>query len=99
MSTLTIRLPDSISGSTPLHVRGASSLNKLVEEWATVALAQIDAEGCYLLRAAPWKRGVDVMNGPRHHTVAASKCGHGERDLVRFSRATRQRRRYDPFGT
>ena len=25
MSTLTIRLPDSISGSTPLQVRGASA--------------------------------------------------------------------------
>jgi hypothetical protein len=30
---------------------GALSLNKLVEEWATVALAQLDAENHYRLRA------------------------------------------------
>ena len=33
------------------RARGVS-LNKLVEEWATVALAQLDAENRYRLRAA-----------------------------------------------
>jgi len=52
MATLTIRLP--ATKHQPLkgfaRARGVS-LNKLVEEWATVALAQLDAENHYRLRA------------------------------------------------
>jgi len=53
MSTPTIRLPDTKHQRLKAfaRVRGVS-LNKLVEEWATVALAQIDAENRYVLRAA-----------------------------------------------
>jgi len=53
MSTLTIRLPDTKHQRLKDFARARGiSLNKLVEEWATVALAQIDAENRYLLRAA-----------------------------------------------
>jgi hypothetical protein len=53
MSTLTIRLPDTKHQRLKAFARPRGiSLNKLVEEWATVALAQIDAENRYLLRAA-----------------------------------------------
>jgi HicB family len=53
MSTLTIRLPDIKHQRLKAFARARGiSLNKLVEEWATVALAQIDAENRYLLRAA-----------------------------------------------
>ncbi len=53
MSTLTIRLPDPKHQRLKAFARARGiSLNKLVEEWATVALAQIDAENRYLLRAA-----------------------------------------------
>jgi HicB family len=53
MSTLTIRLPDTKHQRLKAFARTRGvSLNKLVEEWATVALAQVDAENQYRLRAA-----------------------------------------------
>jgi HicB family len=53
MSTLTIRLPDTKHQRLKAFARTRGvSLNKLVEEWATVALAQLDAENRYRLRAA-----------------------------------------------
>ena len=52
MSTLTIRLPDTKHQRLKAFARTRGvSLNKLVEEWATVALAQVDAENRYRLRA------------------------------------------------
>ncbi len=45
MSTLTIRLPATKHQRLKDFARARGvSLNKLVEEWATVALAQLDAE-------------------------------------------------------
>jgi predicted HicB family RNase H-like nuclease len=45
MSTLTIRLPDTKHQWLKAFARAQGvSLNKLIEEWATVALAQLDAE-------------------------------------------------------
>jgi hypothetical protein len=53
MSTLTIRLPDTKHQRLKEFARARGvSLNKLVAEWATVALAQLDAENRYRLRAA-----------------------------------------------
>jgi predicted HicB family RNase H-like nuclease len=56
MSTLTIRLPDAKHArlKTLARSRGVS-VNKLVEEWATVALAQQDSENRYRMagRARP----------------------------------------------
>jgi hypothetical protein len=52
MSTLTIRLPATKYQRLKNFARARGvSLNKLVEEWATVALAQLDAENHYRLRA------------------------------------------------
>ena len=52
MSTLTIRLPETKHQRLKAFARSRGiSLNKLVEEWATVALAQADAENRYRLRA------------------------------------------------
>lgn len=52
MSTLTIRLPDAKHQRLKAVARSRGvSVNKLVEEWATVALAQQDAENRYRLRA------------------------------------------------
>lgn len=52
MSTLTIRLPATKHQRLKDFARARGvSLNKLVEEWATVALAQLDAENHYRLRA------------------------------------------------
>ncbi len=53
MSTLTIRLPDTKHQRLKEFARARGvSLNKLLEELATVALAQLDAENRYRLRAA-----------------------------------------------
>lgn len=52
MSTLTIRLPESKHERLKRFARARGvSLNKLVEEWATVALAQADVENRFRLRA------------------------------------------------
>jgi hypothetical protein len=56
MATMTIRLPDAKHERLRrLAERQGISLNKLVEEWASIALAQFDAETRFLARAA---RGV-----------------------------------------
>jgi hypothetical protein len=56
MSTLTIRLPETKHQRLKAFARARGvSLNKLVEEWAPVALAQLDAENRYRIRAARGK--------------------------------------------
>jgi len=64
MATMTIRIPDS----KHLRLRRLAeslgvSLNKLVEEWASVALAQFDAETRFHARAAHGdvKRGLALL--------------------------------------
>ena len=53
MSTLTIRLPDTKYQRLKAFARTRGvSLNKLIEEWATVELAQRDAEDRFRRRAA-----------------------------------------------
>lgn len=61
MSTLTIRLPDTKHERLKAYAwtRGVS-VNKLVEELTTVALAQADAENRYLLRRARGKPAVGL---------------------------------------
>lgn len=56
MSTLTIRLPDAMHQRLKAFARARGvSLNKLVEEWPTMALAQLDAENRFRTRAARGK--------------------------------------------
>jgi len=53
MATMTIRLPDAKHDRLRLLAeRSGVSLNKLVEEWASMALAQFDAETRFIARAA-----------------------------------------------
>jgi hypothetical protein len=53
MATMTIRIPEAKHKRLRLLARRQGiSLNKLVEEWASVALAQFDAETRFLNRAA-----------------------------------------------
>lgn len=62
MSTLTIRLPEAKHQRLKAFARARGvSLNKLVEEWATVALAQLDAENRYRMRAARGKPEVGLV--------------------------------------
>jgi predicted DNA-binding protein len=53
MATMTIRLPDEKHERLKhlAHQRGLS-LNKLIEEWSTVALTEFDAETRFRLLAA-----------------------------------------------
>jgi hypothetical protein len=53
MATMTIRIPDNKHQRLRLlaETQGVS-LNKLVEEWASMALAQFDAEARFRARAA-----------------------------------------------
>jgi len=65
MSTLTIRLPDTKHQRLKAFARARGvSLNKLVEEWATVALAQLDAENRYHIRAARGQpeKGLELLD-------------------------------------
>jgi len=53
MATMTIQLPDEKHESLRrLAERSGVSLNKLVEEWTNLALAQFDAETRFLARKA-----------------------------------------------
>ncbi len=53
MATMTIRLPDAKHERLRLLAeRTGVSMNKLVEDWAGMALAQFDAETRFLARAA-----------------------------------------------
>lgn len=65
MSTLTIRLPETKHQRLKAFARSRGiSLNKLVEEWATVALAQEDAENRFRLRASRGRPevGLAILN-------------------------------------
>jgi hypothetical protein len=62
---MTIRLPDAKHERLRLLAeRSGVSLNKLVEEWASMALAQFDAETRFLVRAARGnaKRGLALLD-------------------------------------
>jgi predicted DNA-binding ribbon-helix-helix protein len=62
MSTLTIRLPNTKHERLKAFARTRGvSVNKLVEELATVALAQADVENRYLLRKAHGKPAVGLQ--------------------------------------
>lgn len=53
MATMTIRLPDTKHERLRLLAqRNGVSLNKLVDEWASMALAQSDREVRFLARAS-----------------------------------------------
>ena len=65
MATMTIRIPDAKHERLRLLAeRNGVSLNKLVDEWATMALAQFDAETRFHLRAGRGnpKRGLALLD-------------------------------------
>jgi predicted transcriptional regulator len=64
MATMTIRLPDAKHERLRrLAERQGISLNKLVEEWASIALAQFDTETRFLARATRGEpeRGLSLL--------------------------------------
>lgn len=65
MSTLTIRLPDDKHERLrSLARRRGISVNKLVDEWATIALAEFDAETRFRNLAAKGsaKEGLKILD-------------------------------------
>jgi plasmid stability protein len=65
MATMTIRIPDNKHERLRLLAeRQGVSVNKLVDEWATTALAQFDAETRFEMRAARGnpKRGLALLD-------------------------------------
>jgi predicted transcriptional regulator len=65
MATMTIRLPDEKHHRLRLLAqRNGVSLNKLVDEWASMTLAQFGAETRFLARAARGsaKRGLVLLD-------------------------------------
>lgn len=62
MASITIRLPDTKHARLKTYARSQNvSLNKLFEEWATVALAQQDAQASYAMRQARGDRPRGLM--------------------------------------
>jgi hypothetical protein len=65
MATMTIRMPDAKHERLRrLAEQQGVSLNKLVEEWASVALAQFDAEARFRARGARGnpRRGLELLD-------------------------------------
>jgi hypothetical protein len=65
MATMTIRIPDGKHDRLRRLAQSQGvSLNKLVEEWASVALAQFDAEARFQARAARGnaRRGLALLD-------------------------------------
>ena len=65
MATMTIRLPDAKHERLRrLAARNGVSLNKLVDEWASIALAQFDCETRFLARASrgDTRRGLALLD-------------------------------------
>ena len=65
MSTITIRLPDSKHERLKFLARSQNvSLNKLFEEWATVALVQQDTQANFMMRQAQGnrQRGLEMLD-------------------------------------
>jgi predicted transcriptional regulator len=65
MATMTIRLPDNKHDRLKrLAEQRGVSLNKLIEEWSTRALAEFDAESRFRLLAAKGnpKRALQILD-------------------------------------
>lgn len=80
MATMTIRLPDAKHERLRLLAeRQGVSLNKLVDEWASMALAQFDAETRFLVRAARGnvRQGLALLD--RLDQAAPGKTGRSGR--------------------
>ncbi|MBI4519637.1 MAG: toxin-antitoxin system HicB family antitoxin [Gemmatimonadetes bacterium] len=81
MVTMTIRLPEAKHARLRLLAeRHGVSLNKLVEEWASVALAQFDAETRFRARSARGspERGLRLLD-ERFVRAPARRRGAGRK--------------------
>jgi hypothetical protein len=81
---MTIRLPDAKHERLRLlAARNGTSLNKLVDEWASMALAQFDAETRFIARASRGnaQRGLALLDKlDRSSARSASRCRSASRE-------------------
>ena len=78
MSTITIRLPDIKHARLKTYAKAQNvSLNKLFEEWATVALAQQDAQASVAMRQSRGdrQRGLALLDKLHEHFSADKAVG------------------------
>ena len=78
MSTITIRLPDTKHARLKTYAKAQNvSLNKLFEEWATIALAQQDAQASYAMRQSRGdrQRGLALLDKLDGHFSAGQTVG------------------------
>ena len=82
MATMTIRIPEDKHQRLRLLARAQGmSLNKLVEEWASVALAQFDAQARFQARASRGNtaRGLQLLDKLERGLASRSMAGKGKR--------------------
>ncbi|MGH8288168.1 MAG: toxin-antitoxin system HicB family antitoxin [Steroidobacteraceae bacterium] len=92
MSTLTIRLPDAKHRRLRAAARSRGvSVNKLIEELATIALAQQDAENRYRLRVRQGRpeQGLALLDGLDRREGSAT--GRSRSHATRSRKTTGQR--------
>lgn len=80
MATLTIRLPDDKAERLKnLAAQRDISVNKLFEEWATIALAEFDARASFVARAQSGSaaRGLELLAVMQKREAAQAKAGAG----------------------
>lgn len=82
MGTLTIRMPDATHDRLRQLAKARKvSVNKLIEEFSTAALAEFDAETRFLARAARGSpaRGLALLDRLDSATVAETRAGYKAR--------------------
>jgi hypothetical protein len=78
MATMTIRLPQAKHQRLRLlAARSGVNLNKLVDEWASMALAQFDAETRFIARASRGnaRRGLALLEKLDRSPARSAKRG------------------------
>lgn len=85
MATLTIRMPeDKVNRLKELAKSRGISLNKLIEEWAAMGIAEFDAQASFLARAARGsrERGLNALRelAARDSQSPASAYGFHEQE-------------------
>lgn len=83
MATLTIRMPDDKANRLKeLAKSRRMSLNKLMEEWATMGIAEFDAHASFLARAARGsrQRGLAALRELTARDSLPEEAGHSLHD-------------------
>ena len=81
MATLTVRMPDErVDRLKILAKTRGISLNKLIEEWATLAIAEFDSRSRFMARAARGSRERGLATLQRLNEMDGQISVHGLHD-------------------